>query len=164
MIEHIEKVIRRRWLYIFIISCLSSFSFIAYNLYYPFSASKMHFDSAEIMATHLLSYCFVSVLYLFFSWASFYFPYRKKGVKFLGFQLLMTVFFGSYSMIKSGISFYDSHNKWFLLIGVILNILMFYHSINLFIVNLLHKFTSENKAEKALKIINHLKKRYRRYC
>ena len=162
MIEKIEKKLRKRWLLASIIVGFWVFLGCIYMICHPFTEGIMHFDTHYEMAIHVISCILVLGITVFYLGSFFYFSYVKKGTKFLCFQLVIMSFFGIYSLIKGWISgeFY-----WIIYFLSLLQTLIFiYYSINLLLINLFHKLTDKHENKKAGKILNFLKKRYRRYC
>ena len=154
MINQIEKIIRKRWLYFYTINTILNFLFFVY-----FVVIKNY---GIAMSDHPVVYWF-SMLYAFsmivlFAWVFFYFPYIKKGTKLLTIQLI----FFPISIVWSiwGTNKIENYHWFWIVFSCIQGILFFYFSLNLLMVNKFNKLISNNKKEKAERIMEKLKKRF----
>ncbi len=163
--ERIENAIRKRWFWGFAVSLvfgiyigggLDSFSFE--KIYTMFRDLFLKYEQFDYKVMLIATYLGWLSNFGFLLWASFYFPYTKKGVKFLFFTMLCSIFsfcFWSFKMFN---------NPSLSLIASLLVVLyQFINSVDLFQVNLIHKLKSDGKHEKAEKIARRLRKRFKRY-
>jgi hypothetical protein len=124
-----EKVVRKRWLYLYIINMCILVSIVCFKI---IDSTLMEYFSISI-------YVLTFLLFLvgFLNFIFFYFPYVKKGTKLLTCQLAFIIICEGYSIYKSsnlkGIYFniYSLH--------YIHTILFFYFSLDLLKFNRIHR-------------------------
>jgi hypothetical protein len=163
--EEIERIIRKRW---FAALCLGflcatyvgggleSFSFENMCKMFKHFFTYDNFDYAAIAVVSYLLSIFNCVGFV---WAYFYFPYVRKGTKFLMFTIILNIStfgFWSFQMFK--------HPKTSLLGALLLLLYQISSSVNLYRVNLIHKLKDKGKFESAEKITEKLKKRFKKYA
>lgn len=162
MIEKIEKIIRKRWLFVFVTNVLVFLFTFLFYAYLQFKHSGIEFETGDHFVSYFLLWTMTLSWFLFFQWISFYFNYVRKGFKILILQMLLISTFGTFSLING---FFLKEYHWGILFLSCIQILAFlYCSFDLLRINLMHKFESNGKHEKAGKIARRLKKRFKRYA
>lgn len=154
MIEQLEKVVRKRWLFFFIISnVINLFFFCRYMLLKNyFSISK--YECVEHFALAWFSMLFGLAVVGLVYWALFYYPYVKRGTKLLTLQLTLMPFGVAWSL-WNGLGEYHWLFSFFSFIQAGL---FFYFSLSLLMVNRVHKLMAKSKHEAAEKTMNRLGK------
>jgi len=163
--EEIERIIRKRW---FAALCLG----FLYATYVGGGLESFSFETLNDMFREVYKYdkfdyrFYLIAVYIatfsnfaFFIGASFYFPYVRKGTKFLMFTIILNIStfgFWSFQMFK--------HPKTSLLGALLLLLYQISSSVNLYRVNLIHKLKDKGKFEAAEKVAEKLKKRFKKYA
>ena len=155
MIERIEKIIKKKWCFSYCM--LLFFSFLIESkqgLTFPAKdLSILLCDYISIKEEHLtyFIYSLYSLLILSFYWMIFYFPYVKKGLRFLAFTIVIQLI--SFPFIIMG-CFNSFRNSGFCISSVIFlanavfSVVFVYWSIYFLILNSLHKNPSDTKKYK----------------
>lgn len=155
MLERVEKIIKKKWCFSYCMLLFLSFLIESkQGLIFPAKdLSILLCDYVSIKKEYLVYfissfYCF---LVLSFYWMVFYFPYVKKGLKFLAFTIMIQlisfpfIIMGCFDSFRNG-GF--SINFVILSANAVFSVVFVYWSIYFLIINSLYKYQSNTKKYK----------------
>ncbi len=159
MIDKVEKIIRKRWLCLYIINMSLGVIYFIYRILFKKEFTVEPFNMGDHYIMLWVSLSFSTSIIVGLTWSFFYFPYIKKGTKLLTIQLILAPIFILLSMCK--ITAWESYQWILTLVGILQSAVFFYFSLDLLRINRLHNLSNKGRDEEAEKIAKGLKKRFR---